>query len=307
MDVENSFENALDKVVGFLPNLLGFLLILLIGYIIAKVVAKVVTKLLEKVGVDRRLKDNKAGSYVDAVLPGASPAAGIAAVVFWLIFIFFIVTAVGALEIPAATDFMDRVLAYLPNVIVAILIFVVAALISGAVGGLVARVMGDTTTGKVVASVVPAVVMVIAFFMILEQLQIAPEIVRIAFGAVMFAMALALALAFGLGGRDVAARLLNDADTKARANAGQVKDDVQTGAERARSEAQRMDPTTGTGTSTSGNGAGYSTSTATTGTGTSYDNGYGATPADGPLADPPGERTQPFDIDAGDPGHRRDF
>ena len=307
MDVENSFENALDKVVGFLPNLLGFLLILLVGYIIAKVVAKVVTKLLEKVGVDRRLKDNKAGSYVDAVLPGASPAAGIAAVVFWLIFIFFIVTAVGALEIPAATDFMDRVLAYLPNVIVAILIFVVAALISGAVGGLVARVMGDTTTGKVVASVVPAVVMVIAFFMILEQLQLAPEIVRIAFGAVMFAMALALALAFGLGGRDVAARLLNDAHTKARANAGQVKDDVQTGAERARSEAQRMDPTTGTGTSTSGNGAGYSTSTATTGTGTSYDNGYGATPADGPLADPPGERTQPFDIDAGEPGHRRDF
>ena len=310
MDVENSFENALDKVVGFLPNLLGFLLILLIGYIIAKVVAKVVTKLLEKVGVDRRLKDNKAGSYVDAVLPGASIAAGIAAVVFWLIFIFFIVTAVGALEIPAATDFMDRVLAYLPNVIVAILIFVVAALISGAVGGLVARVMGDTTTGKVVASVVPAVVMVIAFFMILEQLQIAPEIVRIAFGAVMFAMALALALAFGLGGRDVAARLLNDADTKARANAGQVKDDFQTGADRARSEAQRHDPTSGNGTSSTSTGAGYSTSTGTgygTGTtSTSTTGGYGTT-NDGPLADPPGERTQPFDLGTGDPGRRRDI
>ncbi|WP_439937681.1 mechanosensitive ion channel family protein [Nocardia sp. N13] len=306
MDVENSFENALDKVVGFLPNLLGFLLILLIGYIIAKVVAKVVTKLLEKVGVDRRLKDNKAGSYVDAVLPGASIAAGIAAVVFWLIFIFFIVTAVGALDIPAATDFMDKVLAYLPNVIVAILIFVVAALISGAVGGLVARVMGDTTTGKVVASVVPAVVMVIAFFMILEQLQIAPEIVRIAFGAVMFAMALALALAFGLGGRDVAARLLNDADTKARANAGQVKDDFQTGVDRAKSEAERRDPTSGngTGTSSTSTAAGYTTgttSTSTTGT------GYGSTTGDGPLADPPGERTQPFDVGTGDPGHRRDF
>lgn len=295
MDVENSFENALDKVVGFLPNLLGFLLILLIGYIVAKVVAKVVTKLLEKVGVDRRLKGNKAGSYVDAVLPGASIAAGIAAVVFWLIFIFFIVTAVGALDIPAATDFMDKVLAYLPNVIVAILIFVVAALISGAVGGLVARVMGDTTTGKVVASVVPAVVMVIAFFMILEQLQIAPEIVRIAFGAVMFAMALALALAFGLGGRDVAARLLNDADTLARANAGQVKDDLQTGVDRAKSEAERRDPTsTSTGTV-------YGTSTTST-TGA----GHGTT-NDGPLADPPGERTQPFDIGTGDPGHRRDF
>ena len=307
MDIGDSFQRTTDGIFDFLPNLVGFLLILLVGYVVAKVVAGVVRKLLEKVHIDRRLRESSANRYDDAVLPGASPANGIAAVVFWLIFIFFVTVAIGALGIPAATSFMNEVLAYLPNVIVAILIFIVAALLSGAVAGAVVRFMGDTPTGKVVGAVAPAVIMTIAFFMILEQLQIAPEIVRIAFTAIMFALALGLALAFGLGGRDVAARLLNDADTKARANAGQVKDDVQTGAERARSEAQRMDPSTGTGTSTSGNGAGYSTSTATTGTGTSYDNGYGATPADGPLADPPGERTQPFDIDAGDPGHRRDF
>ena len=69
---------------------------------------------------------------------------------------------------------MNSVLTYLPNVIVAIAIFVVAALISGGVAAGVARVMGDTPTGKIVATVVPALVMVIAMFMILEQLQIAP-------------------------------------------------------------------------------------------------------------------------------------
>jgi small-conductance mechanosensitive channel len=266
MDIGNSFENVLDTIIGFIPNLLGFLLILVIGFVIAKVVAGVVRKLLEKMGVDRKLQQSDASRYVDAVLPGASPAAGIARVVFWLIFVFFLVAAIGALKIPTATNFMNQVLAFLPNVIVAILIFVVAALLSGAVAGGVAKVMGETTTGKVVASVVPALIMVIAMFMILEQLQIAPEIVRIAFAAVMFALALALALAFGLGGRDVAARMLEDAHRKGRENADQVKADFARGRDRAQQEAGRADPTrsgtgahVGTGSAYASNGDPYAT------------------------------------------------
>ena len=243
MDIGNSFENVLDTIIGFIPNLLGFLLILLIGYVIAKIVAGVVRKVLEKVGVDQKVQQSDANRYVDAVLPGARPSAGIARLVFWLVFVFFLVTAIGALQIPTATDFMNKVLAFLPNVIVAILIFVVAALLSGAVAGGVAKVMGDTTTGKVVAAVVPALIMVIAMFMILEQLQIAPEIVRIAFAAVMFAIALALALAFGLGGRDVAARLLEDAHRKTRENADTIKDDLARGRDRAQEGAHAADPT----------------------------------------------------------------
>ena len=243
MDIGNSFENVLDTIIGFIPNLLGFLLILLIGYVIAKIVAGVVRKVLEKVGIDQKVQQSDANRYVDAVLPGARPSAGIARLVFWLIFVFFLVTAIGALQIPTATNFMNQVLAFLPNVIVAILIFVVAALLSGAVAGGVAKVMGDTTTGKVVAAVVPALIMVIAMFMILEQLQIAPEIVRIAFAAVMFAIALALALAFGLGGRDVAARLLEDAHRKTRENADTIKDDLARGRDRAQEGAHAADPT----------------------------------------------------------------
>ena len=235
MDIGDSFQNATDAFFDFLPNLLGFLVILLVGYIVAKVVAGVVGKLLDKLHIDRKLQESSARRYVDAALPGASPASGIARVVFWLIFIFFIVTAVGALGIPAATGFMNQVLAYLPNIIVAILIFVVAALLSGAVAGAVAKFMGDTPTGKVVGTVVPAVVMVIAFFMILEQLQIAPEIVRIAFTAIMFALALGLALAFGLGGRDLAADLLRDARRKGSAAADQGRRDAELGRDRASS------------------------------------------------------------------------
>ena len=167
------------------------------------------------------MHDASAHTYVDRVLPGASASRGIARVVFWLIFAFFLFAAIGALGIAALTSFMNDVLAYLPNILVAILIFVVAALIAGAVAGAVGRTMGDTPTGSIVATVAPALVMVIAMFMILEQLQIAPEIVRIAFAAVMFALALGLALAFGLGGRGVAERLLEEGYRRGQEQLGQ--------------------------------------------------------------------------------------
>ena len=261
MDIGNSFEEATDGIFGFLPNLLGFLIILLIGFVIAKVVSTVARKALAKAGLDRRLHESEAHNYVDKVMPGASPSNWIATVVFWLIFVFFIFSAIGALQVPALTTFMNQVLAYLPNVIVAIFIFVLASLVAGGVAAGVGKVMGDTPTGKVVATIVPAIVMVIAMFMILEQLQIAPEIVRIAFGATMFALALGLALAFGLGGRGVAQQMLEDAYRKGREQRDQVKADVQQGRERAEHQARQADPTRGD-------------------TGSSYDQGgYQGTPA----------------------------
>jgi uncharacterized membrane protein len=252
MDIGDSFQNTTDGIFAFLPNLVGALLILLVGYIIAKIVSGIVGKLLDKVHIDQRLAESSANRYVDAVLPGASPSKGIARVVFWLIFIFFITAAIGALGIPAATSFMNQVMAYLPNVIVAILIFIVAALLSGAIAGAVVKFMGDTPTGKIVGTVAPAVIMTIAFFMILEQLQIAPEIVRIAFTAIMFALALGLALAFGLGGRELAADMLRQAKDKGSDAARQAKQDAQTGAARAREEVGQHTGSTGSSTGTMG-------------------------------------------------------
>jgi uncharacterized membrane protein YgcG len=108
--------------------------------------------------------------------------------------------------------------------------------------------------------------MIIALFMILEQLMIAEEIVRIAFAATMFAFALGLALAFGLGGREIAGRMLEDAYRKGQEHKEQVKSDFATGRDRAQSEASSM------GSSSSG----YSTGSFST----------GSTGATGSTADP---------------------
>jgi hypothetical protein len=239
MDIGNSFQNATDGFFAFLPNLIGFLVLLLVGFVVAKIVQAVVRKALQKLGLDRQLHDSDANRYVEKVLPGASPSNGIARVAFWLVFVFFLFSAIGALKIPAVTVFMNQVLGYLPNVIAAIAIFVVAALVAGAVAAGVAKLMGDTPTGKIVATIVPALVMVIAMFMILEQLRIAEQIVQIAFAATMGALALGLALAFGLGGRPVAQQMLEDAYRKGREQQEQVKQDLAAGRDRAQGQAEQ--------------------------------------------------------------------
>ncbi len=238
VDLSTSLQQGLDSLFGFIPNLIGFLLILVVGYFIARAIKAVITKVLEKVGLDRHLHSGQAGEFLERVSPGASPSRLIGAVAFWFIFLFVLSAAIGALQIPAVTAFMNQVLAYLPNVIVAVLIFVLAGVVAAAVAALVARTMGDTPTGKVVASVVPALVMGIAIFMILNQLRIAPEIVQITYTALIGALALGLALAFGLGGREVAAEMLRGAYRKGHEEKGQVKADLQKGKERAQDQAQ---------------------------------------------------------------------
>jgi small-conductance mechanosensitive channel len=238
VDLSNSLQQGLDSLFGFIPNLIGFLVILVVGYFLAKIVKSVIAKLLDKVGLDEHLHSGQTGEYVERVSPGASPSRLIAAVVFWFIFLFVLSAAIGALQIPAVTAFMNQVLGYLPNVIVAVLIFVLAGVVAAAVAGLVAKTMGDTPTGKIVASVVPALVMGIAIFMILNQLKIAPEIVQITYTALIGALALGLALAFGLGGREVAGEMLRGAYQKGQQQKGQVSADIQKGKERAEDQVQ---------------------------------------------------------------------
>lgn len=249
--ITSSVQKGLDTVFGYLPNIVGFLVILLVGYIIAKVVKAVVNKALQKMRVDEHLTNSHAGGFVERVSPGGRPSKIVGGVAFWLIFLYAASAAIGALKIPAVTSFMNQVLAYLPNVVAAVIIFVVASVIATAVVAAVQRTMGDTPTGKVVETVVPGLVMAIAVFMILTQLKIAVAIVTITYAALIGMLALAGALAFGLGGRDVAAQLLQTAYDNGQNAKEQVKADARTGKRRARQQADDAYPAESTSASRS--------------------------------------------------------
>jgi Conserved TM helix len=216
VDVSDSLQGGLDDLIGFLPRLIGFLLIVLIGYLVAKALQKVVALALEKLGTDRALTSGTSGEYVRRVAPDVSPSSLIGRVVFWFIMLGALSIAISSLGIAALNDFLADVFAYLPNVVAAILIGVIAVAIAGLVARLVSRALGETPIGKLLATALPALVMAIAVFMILNQLRIATEIVTITYAAVLGALALGMALAFGLGGRDVASRMLEDAYRRGR-------------------------------------------------------------------------------------------
>ena len=234
--LRGSIDHGFSVFFGWVPHVLGFIAVLLIGWIIAKVLGKLACKATHRAGLDRALHTGTGGNVIQRAVPRPSWLVG--RIVFWAIFLGAISLAASVLGIAALTAFVGAIWAYLPNVLAAVLIFLVAGAISGAVVALVKRTMGETALGRIVATVVPILVMTIATFMILEQLKIAHDIVVTTYTLLLGAIALGAALAFGLGGRDVAARMLEGAYQKGQQNKEQFRRDLDTGVSRARSEVE---------------------------------------------------------------------
>jgi hypothetical protein len=238
MDIGNSIERGFTVFFAWLPALLGALAILVIGYFVAKLVGKLVARVLHGAGLDRTLHGGAGGNFVRKIT--SSPSGLLGTIAFWAIMLGTISLAVSVLGIDALTGFVAAVYAYLPNVLAALLIFLVAGAISAAVATLATRTMGDTALGKIVATAAPILVMTIATFMILDQLMIAENIVTITYAGLIGAIALGSALAFGLGGRDVAREMLQGAYEKGQENKEQYKRDLDQGVSRAKDEAKSM-------------------------------------------------------------------
>jgi hypothetical protein len=205
-----ALTNALNLLLEFIPKLVGFLVILLVGWIIATAVSKAVTFLLRKIGFDRlgqriglqRFEQNM-GVHMDA--------AGILGMItYWFLFLIFLVPAADALGIPSVSAILNELVAYIPNVFVAILVLFLGALAATVVADLVRGATASANMGSpnLYANIARYAIIGFAVIVALEQLKIAPEIMNILFTAVVGAAALATGLAFGLGGRDTARRLL---------------------------------------------------------------------------------------------------
>ena len=205
-----ALANALNLLLEFIPKLVGFLVILLVGWIIATLVSKGVTFLLRKVGFDRlgqriglqRFEQNM-GVHMDA-------AGILGAVVYWFLFLIFLIPAADALGIPTVSNILNELVAYIPNVFVAILVLFLGALAATVVADLVRGATASARMGNpnLYANIARIAIIGFAVIVALEQLKIAPDIMNILFTAVVGAAALAFGLAFGLGGRDTARRLL---------------------------------------------------------------------------------------------------
>jgi hypothetical protein len=243
--IRSSVDNGFSVFFAWIPHLLGAIAVLLIGWIVAKAVGKLVSRVTQRAGLDRAVHGGPGGNMVQRVV--SSPSRLVGTIVFWAILLATISLAASVLGIAALTAFVGAVIAYLPNVIAAFLIFLVAGAISAAIAGVVTKVMGDTSLGKIVATAAPILIMTIATFMILDQLKIAHNIVVITYAALLGAIALGSALAFGLGGREVAAQILQGAQQSVQENKDEWKQDLDQGISRGKDEAEKVKEKTSDG------------------------------------------------------------
>lgn len=198
---------AFDGFLGFLPNLVAGLIVLLIGYIVAKVLGRVTTALLHRVGFDRFVTRlgfvNRGESGAGSVWAGKA--------VFAVIILGTIMQVARTWNMTFVAVGFARLIAYLPHVLGAVVIFGAAMFLGNWVRDRLLRtpiMNGDRVDQmRLVPSIVRGAIITIGAFMALRELQIAPEIVSTAFTLTLGTIAVAAALAFGLGGRDVAGRI----------------------------------------------------------------------------------------------------
>jgi ABC-type multidrug transport system fused ATPase/permease subunit len=226
LDIGDSFQNFSDELCTWLPRLIGALVILLIFYVVARIVRKVIAKALSSAGIDRAVRSGRYGDYVTQYASGFTPSTVIATIGFWFVLLTGVLLALSTLGIEALDNAIASIVGYLPNVVAAIVILVVAIAIAGIVGGAITKLMGDTALGKIAASIVPVLVLTVAVFMALVQLEIATQIVVGMFYIVLGGIVLAAALAFGLGGRNAAQRLLDGAYEKGQQAMPQAKEEL---------------------------------------------------------------------------------
>src|SRR5579883_1839146 len=206
----NALSNAVNLILTFIPRLIGFLVILVVGLIIATLVSKALTFLLRKIGFDR-LSDRIGLTRFEQRMGVRMDAAGILGkIVYWFILLIFLVPAADALGLPTVSNILNTLVAYIPNVFVAILVLFLGSLAATVVADLVRGTVASANIGNpnIYANIARIAIIGFAVIVALEQLKIAPDIMNILFTAVVGAAALAFGLAFGLGGRDTARRLL---------------------------------------------------------------------------------------------------
>jgi Mechanosensitive ion channel, conserved TM helix len=224
-----ALTNALNDLLLFVPRLLGALVILLVGWLLAKAVEALATKGLRAVRFNQVADRAELDQFLDRAGVRLDPAAVVGKLAYWFLLLIFIGAAFNAFGLTQVTAVINQIVAYLPNVVVALVVLLVGALLATFAGNLVRGASGSARVGDpgLLAGLARAAVLAFAVLIALNQLQIGEAIVNTLFMAVVGMLALAGALAFGLGGREVAGRILEDWYAKrgeAAAKAGRLAD-----------------------------------------------------------------------------------
>ena len=206
--ISSYFADGIGRIVAYVPQLVSATIILVLGYCAAVLLRVATRRALQAANFDKFIERRV---HHRAISRG-SPSVGTGAVVFWIVLLAAFTMASRALGLDALANGLNRILAYLPHVLLACVILAVGVGIGRLLGNLVADMAGRT-----VASLAQGAVIGLAIFMALDELQVAHGIVLTSFTLLLGAASVAAALAFGLGNRDLAAEYTRRWTREARA------------------------------------------------------------------------------------------
>lgn len=199
-------------VAHFLPGVLAAALIIAAGVVIAWILSKLIHMLLKAARFDRRCSDAGLTQMLARADIQSPPTRMAGRLVFWLVFLTFFMSGVSALRLEFFQELINGFFLYLPRIFAALLILLAGFLIGNFLSraALLAAVNARIPSPHTLGTMVRYLITILAFAMALEQLQIASAIVTTAFAIAFGTVMLGLAIAFGLGGRGVARKILEE-------------------------------------------------------------------------------------------------
>jgi len=198
IEYRRGFENAWSNVATFLPKLVAAIVIILVGLFVARLAASLLNKVLERVGFDRAVERGGIRQLLARSKYDASDI--LARLVFWTLVLITLQLAFGVFGSNPVSDLLEGLIAYLPNVVVAIIIVVVAGVVARAVKDLLTSLLGAIEGGRFIATAASVAILVFGVFAALDQLKIAPRIVTGLWYALLAIVVGSAVVAIGGGG-----------------------------------------------------------------------------------------------------------
>jgi hypothetical protein len=204
-----SLTNALVRFVSFLPALIGAVLILIIGWFISGLLARLIERGLKAIGFEGLVERSGIGEFIRRSGTNLTTSSVIATLIKYFIFLIFVQAAANVIGIPQLTEIINRIILFIPNVIIAMAIIVIGTFIAQFLSGSVRSSVSELGVGNpnLLAKLTQYVVLGFAVIAAIDQLGIAATLVNTLLIGLIGSVALAIGLAFGLGGRDVAAQI----------------------------------------------------------------------------------------------------
>jgi Mechanosensitive ion channel, conserved TM helix len=205
-----SIASFWTQLASFVPQLMGALLLLLAGWLVAKVARTGVLRLLKLLNFERITEKSGLEAFMKQAELDVSVSSMLGNLVYWLIILVMIVFVANSLQLHVVADLFNKVVLYIPNVIVAILVLVFGSILARFINRIVFAWLNNVgfSGALAVSTFSEYSMMVFVFFVAMEQLQIANELLTAAFIIAFGAIGLAFAIAFGLGARDWASRVI---------------------------------------------------------------------------------------------------